>query len=95
MDLVSEQLTNGRRFRVLNIVDDFSRECVLQVADFSLSSQRVANEINRLAERRPLRKTIVDDNSPEFTSKSMLFWSHISLSGSRIRCRIKLVTKTD
>ena len=75
MDFVSDQLANGRRFRVLNVVDDFSRECVLQVTDFSLSGQRVARELERLAEHRPLPRTIVCDNGPEFTSKAMFFWS--------------------
>jgi putative transposase len=78
MDFVSDQLANGRRFRVLNVVDDFSRECVLQIADFSLSGLRVAKELERLAERRPLPKTIVCDNGPEFTGKAMFFWSQTS-----------------
>lgn len=73
MDFVSDQLANGRRFRVLNIVDDFSRELVLQIVDFSISGQRVANELDRLA--RPLPNTIVCDNGPEFTSKAMYFWT--------------------
>ena len=38
MDFVSDQLANGRRFRVLNVSDDYSRECVLQVVDFSISA---------------------------------------------------------
>ncbi len=42
IDFVSDQLANGRRFRVLNIVDDFSRECVSQIVDFSISGQRLA-----------------------------------------------------
>lgn len=71
MDFVSDQLANGRRFRVLNIVDDFSRECVLQAVDFSISGQRLALELDRLAERRPLPGTIVCDNGPELTSKAM------------------------
>lgn len=75
MDFVSDQLANGRRLRVLNVVDDFSRECVMQVTDFSLSGQRVANELNRLADTRELPKTIVCDNGPEFTCKAMFFWS--------------------
>jgi putative transposase len=75
MDFVSDQLANGRRFRVLNVVDDFSRECVLQVVDFSLSGERVARDLTRLSERRPLPGTIVCDNGPEFTSKAMFFWS--------------------
>jgi len=78
LDFVSDQLANGRRFRVLNVVDDFSRECVLQVVDFSISSRRLARELERLAEQRPLPKTIVCDNGPELTSKAMFFWSRQS-----------------
>ena len=82
MDFVSDQLANGRRFRVLNIVDDFSRESVLQVADFSLSGERVARELRQLAAHRDLPRSIVCDNGPEFTSKAMFFWSeetHVKL----------------
>lgn len=73
IDFVSDQLANGRRFRVLNVVDDYSRECVLQIVDFSISGQRVAHELDRL--KRKLPKTIVCDNGPEFTSKAMFFWA--------------------
>lgn len=73
MDFVSDQLANGRRFRVLNIVDDYSREYVLQVVDFSISGERLARELDRL--ERKLPKTIVCDNGPEFTCKAMFFWS--------------------
>jgi putative transposase len=75
MDFVSDQLANGRRFRILNIVDDFSRECVLQVVDFFISGHRLARELNRLAESRSLPARIVCDNGPEFTGKAMFFWS--------------------
>jgi len=75
MGFVSDQLTNGRRFRVLNIVDDFSRECVRQVADFSLSGERVARELRQLATHRALPESIVCDNGPELTSKAIFFWS--------------------
>jgi putative transposase len=78
MDFVSDQLANGRRFRVLNIVDDFSRECVLQVVDFSISGQRLARELKQLENSRPLPKTIVCDNGPELTCKAMFFWSQQS-----------------
>jgi putative transposase len=54
-------------------VDDFSRECVLQVVDFSISGQRLARELDRLGERRALPKTIVCDNGPELTSKAIFF----------------------
>ena len=48
VDFVSDQLANGRRFRVFNVVDDFSRECVLQIVDFSIGGQRLARELDRL-----------------------------------------------
>ena len=75
MDFVSDQLANGRRFRVLNVVDHFSRELVLQVVDLSISGQRLARELSQLADRRPMPRTIVCDNGPEFTSKAMYFWA--------------------
>jgi len=73
MDFVSDQLANGRRFRVLNVVDDYSRECVLQIVDFSISGERLTHEFDQL--QRQLPKTIVCDNGPEFTSKAMFLWS--------------------
>ncbi len=75
VDFVSDQLANGRRFRVFNVVDDFTRECVLQIVDFSILGQRLVNELERLAPTRPLPKTIVCDNGPELTSKAMFLWS--------------------
>lgn len=73
MDFVSDQLANGRRFRVLNVIDDYSRECVLQIVDTSISGMRVARELSALS--RPLPRTLVCDNGPEFTSKAMFFWT--------------------
>ena len=73
IDFVSDQLANGRRFRILNVVDDFSRECVLQIVDFSISGHRVTREFDKL--NRQLPRTIVCDNGPEFTSKAMFFWA--------------------
>jgi len=75
IDFVSDQLASGRRFRVLNVVDDFTREYVLQVVDTSISGNRVARELDRLANNRSLPETIVCDNGPEFTSKAMFFWA--------------------
>jgi putative transposase len=75
MDFLSDQQANGRRFRVLNVVDDFSRECALQVVDISIAGQRLARELGRLAAHRPLPKAIVCDNGPELTGKAMFFWS--------------------
>lgn len=72
IDFVSDKLANGRRFRVLNIVDDFSRECVGQLVDTSISGLRMTRFMDTLG-RKP--KTIVCDNGPELTSKAMFFWS--------------------
>ena len=70
IDFVSDQLADGRRFRVLNVVDDFSRECVGQLTDTSISGARLARFLGELD--RPLPKTIVCDNGPELTCKAIL-----------------------
>jgi putative transposase len=75
IDMMSDSLADGRRFRMLNIVDDFSRECVAIEVDTSLPGARVVRVLERLSETRSLPKTIVTDNGPEFTSKAMLLWS--------------------
>lgn len=75
MDFVSDQLANGRRFRILNVVDDFSRECVGQLVDVSISGHRVARFLTELISQRKRPASIVCDNGTEFTSKAMFFWS--------------------
>ena len=75
VDFVSDPLANGRRIRVFNIVDDFSRECVAQVVDFSISGLRLTRELDQISERRPLPTKIVCDNGPELTCKAMFFWA--------------------
>ena len=62
LDFVSDQLTNGRRFRVLAIVDDCTRECLTLVADTSLSGVRVTRELDQLMQHRGRPKMIVSDN---------------------------------
>jgi putative transposase len=75
MDFVSDSFTDGRRFRVLAVVDDFTRECLALVADTSLSGARVARELDRLVEQRGRPAMCVSDNGTEFTSMAMLKWS--------------------
>lgn len=75
LDFVSDQLSSGRRFRVLNIVDDFSRECPGQLIDVSISGTRLARFLDELAALRGLPGEIVLDNGPELTSKAMFLWS--------------------
>lgn len=62
LDFVSDALTDGRRFRVLAIVDDFSRECLALVADTSLSGLRVVRELDALMLRRGQPEMVVSDN---------------------------------
>lgn len=72
LDFMSDQMANGRRFRVLNIVDDFSRECVGQLVDTSISGERLASYLDTLS---PRPNAIVLDNGPELTSKAMFLWA--------------------
>ena len=75
MDFVSDQLASGRRFRVLNVVDDFSREMVGQLVSVSISGQQVSRFLSQLIDERSKPEHIVCDNGTEFTSKAMFFWS--------------------
>lgn len=75
MDFVSDQLANGRRFRVLNIVDDHSREVVGQLTAYSISGLQVARFLDQLIDERGKPNEVVCDNGPEFTSKALFFWA--------------------
>jgi putative transposase len=75
MDFMSDSLADGRRYRLLCIVDDFSRECLAIEVDTSIGGERVARVLDRLADRGRLPETIVVDNGPEFTSKALLTWA--------------------
>ena len=78
MDFVSDQLFNGRRYRVLNILDDCTKELVGQYVDISISGQQVARYLSQIGTSRALPNSIVCDNGTEFTSKAMFFWSQDS-----------------
>ncbi len=75
IDFASDTLSDGRRFRILCVVDDFTRECVALVADTSLSGARVARELDAVVAARDRPTTIVSDNGTEFTSVAILRWS--------------------
>jgi putative transposase len=75
LDFVSDQLACGRRFRILAIFDDCTRECLAAVADTSLSGGRVARELDRLIALRGKPKMILSDNGTELTSNAILGWS--------------------
>ena len=74
LDFVHDQLACGRRFRILNVVDDATRECLLAVADTSISGKRVVRELTALVARRGRPLAIVSDNGTEFTSNAVLAW---------------------
>jgi putative transposase len=74
LDFVSDALASSRRFRILAVVDDFSRECLALVTDNSLSGIRVARELDRIVAMRGRPCMIVSDNGTELTSRAMLEW---------------------
>jgi putative transposase len=75
LDFVSDSLVCGRRFRILCVVDDFTRECLALVADTSLSGARVARELTCLIGQRGKPLMVVSDNGTELTSSAILGWS--------------------
>ena len=75
LDFVHDQFACGRRFRVLNVVDDVTRECLAAIPDTSISGRRVARELTTLIERRGKPGMIVSDNGTELTSNAILAWS--------------------
>jgi len=75
LDFVHDQFVCGRRFRVLNIVDDVTRECLAAIPNTSISGRRVARELTELIGRRGKPAMIVSDHGTEFTSNAILAWS--------------------
>jgi transposase InsO family protein len=75
LDFVHDQFARGRRFRILNIVDDVTRECLAAIPDTSISGRRVARELTMLIERRGKPQMIVSDNGTEFTCNAILGWA--------------------
>ncbi len=74
LDFMSDSLSCGRRFRILNVIDGFSRECLAAIVDTSLSGIRVARELDLIAERRGQPCMVVSDNGTELTSNAILKW---------------------
>ena len=79
LDFVSDTLIDSRRFRILAVVDDFTRECLTLVADTSLSGERVARALDAIMARRGRPLSIVSDNGTELTSMAILGWSQQTL----------------
>ena len=74
LDFVHYQLASGRRFRILNVVDDVTRECLAAVPDTSICGKRVVRELTDLIAVRGKPGMIVSDNGTELTSNAVLEW---------------------
>lgn len=74
MDFMSDALDDGRTFRVLNVIDDYNRECLISEGSISFPSARVIKELEQLKEDVGLPKYIRTDNGPEFISKEYKQW---------------------
>jgi putative transposase len=75
LDFVSDQMTDGRRFRILTVIDNCTRECLALVADTSLSGLRVTRELDAIIAQRGRPDMIVSDNGTEYTSNAILGWA--------------------
>jgi putative transposase len=74
LDFVSDALIDGRPFRILAVIDDYSRECPVTAVDNSNSGVRVARELDRIAVLRGYPDQVVCDNCTELTSHAVLKW---------------------
>ena len=77
MDFVHDQLANGRKFRVLTVIDKWHRQCVALHADFALTGQSVVDAMNEIALGRELPYAITVDHGTEFTSKTIDEWCYL------------------
>jgi putative transposase len=75
MDFIHDQLADGRRFRTLTMVDDFTRQCLALHVDTSIGGSAVVSVLVQLAASRGLPSTITTDNGPEFTSRAFHLWA--------------------
>jgi putative transposase len=75
IDFMSDSLWDGRKFRLLNIVDDYNRQVLAMEADLSLPALRVVRVLEYLKEFRGLPQMIRVDNGPEFISKALDLWA--------------------
>jgi putative transposase len=75
MDFMHDQLSNGRSYRLFNIIDDFNREGLHIEVDFSLPSERVIRTLEQVIEWRGKPKMIRCDNGPEYISERIINWA--------------------
>ena len=83
MDFMHDQLSNGRSYRLFNVIDDFNREGLCIDIDFSLPSERVTRALDQIIEWRGKPQAIRCDNGPEYISHHLQSWAekrHIAIS---------------
>jgi len=78
LDFIHDQLTDGRRFRILAVVDDCTRQCLALIADTSISGRRVARELDDIIRQWGRPNIIVSDNGTELTSNAILSWADVT-----------------
>jgi len=76
MDFVSDFTWSGRRYRILVVIDEFTREALALIVDSSFSGARVGRELDVIAAARGFPTASVVDNGPEFTSKALDAWAY-------------------
>lgn len=76
MDFMHDSTRSGRTFRLLNIVDDYTREAIWMEVDTSISGQRVTRVLDQLVELRGKPKVLLTDNGPEFAGTALDAWSY-------------------
>ncbi len=76
MDFMSDQLADGRKVRLFNVMDDYSRECLAIEVDTSIGGQRVTRVLDRIVAARGLPECLVMDNGPEFTGRALDQWAY-------------------
>jgi putative transposase len=74
-DFMADALWSGRRFRTLNVIDEYNRECMRIEVDTSLPAARVVKALDELIELRGKPQSIRMDNGPEFIAKVLLDWA--------------------
>ncbi len=75
-DFVSDALSNGRRIKILTVIDEVTRECLALEVETSITGQRVASVLNRIAFFKGYPQEILIDNGPEFTSLALSEWAY-------------------
>lgn len=76
MDFVSDRFVNGRWFRILTVVDQYTRECLSALADHSQTGEKVVEQMKLLVAERGLPESITTDNGSEFGGKAMETWAY-------------------